>query len=95
MANDQDTQAKLRDEIDALYSAHDGDEEKLFKALAFGNCPNTKYLEGVMREALRIHAVVPGSPQRMAPPEGLTIDGTYIPGGTAIYLSQFTTARGM
>lgn len=93
-ARDQEIQRKLREEVDALYSAFDGDEDKLFEALGRGGCPGTKYLEGVMRESLRINTAFPGSPQRMAPPEGLTIDGTYVPGGTAIYLSQFTTARG-
>lgn len=95
MANNQDQQKKLREEVDNLYSAYDGDEERMFRELSPGDCPGTEYLEGVIREALRIHAVLPGSPQRMAPPEGLTIDGTYIPGGTAIYISQFTTTRGV
>lgn len=95
LANDQRSQRKLQEETDALYSTYHGDEEKLFKELAFGGCPNTQHLEGVIREALRVNVVVPMSPQRMAPPEGLTIDGRYIPGGTVIYLSQFVTAKGM
>lgn len=94
MANNQQQQKKLQEEIDALYADYGGNEEKLFKELAFGGCPNTQYLEGVIREALRINPVVPMSPQRMAPPGGLMIDGTYVPGGTVIYLSQFTSARG-
>lgn len=95
MGNNQDVQKKLRDEVDLLYSAYDGDEEKMFRDLTPNGCPGTQYLEGVIREGLRIYAVLPGSPQRIAPPEGLTIDGTYVPGGTAILISQYTTTRGM
>lgn len=41
-------------------------------------------LEAVITETLRMYAPAPINGPRMAPPEGVTIDGTYIPGDVTL-----------
>lgn len=41
-------------------------------------------LDGIINETLRLFPLVTVNAPREAPPEGLTINGTYIPGGTVI-----------
>ncbi|KAH0612790.1 uncharacterized protein H6S33_009170 [Morchella sextelata] len=93
LADNQDQLKILREEIDALYSSYQDDEDRIFKDLAMGKCDNTDHLEGVINEVLRLHPVLPSSPQRMAPPEGITIDNTFVPGNTAIYAPMHTIFR--
>ncbi|TEA18151.1 Cytochrome P450 monooxygenase orf5 [Colletotrichum sidae] len=43
-----------------------------------------EFLEAVINETLRMHAPAAINGPRLAPPEGVTIDGTYIPGGVTL-----------
>ena len=53
------------------------------------------HLNGVINEALRLYPPVPSNIVRLAPPQGITIGGTYIPGGTNIWAPQYSLGRGM
>lgn len=44
-------------------------------------------LEGITMETLRVNAPTPGPQRRAVPPEGVTIEGYFIPGGTTIFSS--------
>ncbi|KAJ5517182.1 hypothetical protein N7527_008742, partial [Penicillium freii] len=52
-----------------------------------------KHLNGVINEALRLYPSVPSALPRVTPPEGLTIDGTFIPGNTTLYCPQYVLGR--
>lgn len=52
-----------------------------------------KHLNGAINEALRIHPPVPSGGYRETPPEGVTVAGTYIPGGTTIVAPRYTIGR--
>ncbi|CAI7591138.1 unnamed protein product [Penicillium discolor] len=52
-----------------------------------------KHLNGVINEALRLFPPVPSALPRVTPLEGLTIDGTFIPGNTTLYCPQYVLGR--
>ncbi|OQD63156.1 hypothetical protein PENPOL_c010G08693 [Penicillium polonicum] len=52
-----------------------------------------KHLNGVINEALRLCPPVPSALPRVTPREGLTIDGTFIPGNTTLYCPQYVLGR--
>ena len=51
------------------------------------------HLNGVINEALRLYPVVPTLTYRKAPPQGVSIAGTFIPGGTDVWTPQYTIGR--
>jgi tryprostatin B 6-hydroxylase len=51
------------------------------------------HLNGIIYEALRLHPPVPTALQRKTPPEGIEVDGTYIPGNTTVYCPQYVIGR--
>ncbi|KAL8782595.1 MAG: hypothetical protein Q9195_009618 [Heterodermia aff. obscurata] len=54
---------------------------------------NAEYLNGVINEALRLHPAVPSGVQRITPPEGVTIDGVFVPGGVNIMVPSWAIGR--
>jgi Cytochrome P450 len=75
----------LRAELDPLQKGDgDFDLRELGKAV---------YLNGVINETLRLHPPVPSGLLRLTPPEGLTINGTYIPGKTTVLSPPWTVSR--
>ncbi|KAL6883208.1 cytochrome P450 [Trichoderma longibrachiatum] len=73
-------QATLRDQFPA--GIHDWSGEN-----------RVPYLDYVIQETLRLKPSVPGGLPRVAPPEGLMIDGEFIPGGTVVAVPTFTVQR--
>ncbi|KAK0671676.1 putative cytochrome P450 E-class, group IV [Cercophora samala] len=51
------------------------------------------YLQGVIYEGLRLFPPFTGTPFKVVPPEGDTIDGKFVPGGTRIAASFWATGR--
>ncbi|QKX64101.1 uncharacterized protein TRUGW13939_11274 [Talaromyces rugulosus] len=51
------------------------------------------YLNQVINEALRLHSAVPSALPRRVPPEGATLGGYYIPGGTTASTQAYTLHR--
>ncbi|KAM7196881.1 Cytochrome P450 [Naviculisporaceae sp. PSN 640] len=76
---------KLREEIVPL-TGHE--KYPTSERLAASN-----HLTGVINEALRIFPPIPSQTIRQAPPEGITIGGEFIPGGTNIWVPQFAIGR--
>jgi len=76
----------LRAEIDHLPRTELGDY--LDSDLA-----DLKHLSGVINEALRLYPPVPSALPRLTPPEGLTVDGTFIPGNVNVYCPQYVLGR--
>lgn len=51
------------------------------------------HLNGVIHEALRLNPPIPSGYPRVTPPEGITIAGNYIPGGTTVVVPLRTMGR--
>ncbi|TVY75790.1 Tryprostatin B 6-hydroxylase [Lachnellula suecica] len=54
---------------------------------------NLEHLNGVINETLRLFPPVPTAIHRKTPPEGITIDGTYLPGDMNVWCSQYILGR--
>lgn len=78
----------LRAEIDPLPRTETGDYN-------YSDLSNLKHLNGVINETLRLFPPVPTSLPRLTPPEGLHIDGTFIPGNTTVICPQYVIGRSM
>ncbi|KAI0204329.1 cytochrome P450 monooxygenase [Astrocystis sublimbata] len=50
-------------------------------------------LNGVVQEALRMYPPSPSHPTRVTPPEGTTIGGQFVPGGTQLIVPQYVIGR--
>ncbi|KIX94699.1 uncharacterized protein Z520_09745 [Fonsecaea multimorphosa CBS 102226] len=82
LAKDQSQLELLREEVESLKG--DLDASKLV---------TLKHLNGAINEALRLHPPVPSGVARLTPPEGITIGGTYIPGGVNILAPSYPLFR--
>ena len=51
------------------------------------------HLNGVMNEAMRLLPAVPTMGSRVTPPEGLMVEGVFIPGGIKICAPRYTIGR--
>ena len=76
---------RVRDEVAALQTAPE--------ALANQQLHKLSHLNAVISEAQRISAVLPTYSPRMTPAEGLSIDGTFVPGGVEVTCPQYVIHR--
>ncbi|GKT63277.1 cytochrome P450 [Colletotrichum tofieldiae] len=78
--------SRLREEIDSYFAQNEEPEHSSLSKLS--------YLQACIDETLRLHPPVPSGVQRMTPPEGMEIDGTFIPGNTIVQVPTYTMFRG-
>lgn len=81
LAKDPSQVKKLRAELEPLLKGKTHlDAKDISKA---------QHLNGVIQEALRLHPAIPSGFPRLTPPEGITVNGTYIPGDTVVVLPVY------
>lgn len=85
LASDPSQVAKLRAELEPLLQGRPELDPKDVSA--------AKHLNGVIHEALRLHPPIPSGFPRLTPPEGITVNGTYVPGGTTVVIPLWTMSR--
>ncbi|KAI9667995.1 MAG: hypothetical protein M1821_000815 [Bathelium mastoideum] len=71
--------AKLLEEINAVQQ-----KGQCGESISLEVARNIPYLQACIQEALRCHPAVGMSLPRVTPPDGIHVDGTFIPGGTVI-----------
>ncbi|KAM7199177.1 cytochrome P450 [Rhypophila sp. PSN 637] len=76
----------LRAEINHIQRTDLGDYQHV-------DLTDLKHLNGIINEALRLIPPVPSALQRLTPPEGLVIDGTFVPGNVTVYCPQYVLGR--
>ncbi|PYI04296.1 L-ornithine-N5-monooxygenase [Aspergillus sclerotiicarbonarius CBS 121057] len=52
-----------------------------------------EHLNGVINEALRLYPAVPAATTRVTPPEGISVDGVFIPGNTTVMCPVYAMGR--
>jgi hypothetical protein len=75
----------LREEIEAILFP-DGE-------IDHREAQHADWMNGVINEVLRLHPPVPSAVQRMTPPEGVTIGGTFVPGNVNVWCPQYAIGR--
>ncbi|KAK2734555.1 hypothetical protein FQN55_002597 [Onygenales sp. PD_40] len=86
LARDPTQVAKLRAELEPLLEGGK-------KTLDPKDVSSAKHLDAVLHEVMRMHPVIPSGYPRLTPPEGMTVNGTYIPGGTTVVIPLWALGR--
>ncbi|WQF89198.1 Putative cytochrome P450 [Colletotrichum destructivum] len=86
LAQHKEHAQRLREEVDDYFAQNENPEHLSLSKL--------QYLQACIDETLRLHPTVPSGLQRMTPPEGMEIDGTFIPGDTIVQVPNHTMFRG-
>lgn len=79
---------RLQAEIDEYY-----DTKALTAPITYAQCLELPFLQAVIKEAGRLHPSIMYQLPRYAPPEGITIDGHFLPEGTEIGISPLSMNR--
>lgn len=74
--------SKLLEEIDTELPSNDSDEP--FSSVKFADANKLIYLDACVKEAFRMHPAPAFDMERVVPPNGSTICGEFIPGGTIV-----------
>lgn len=78
--------AALLDEIDAASAAG-----KLSTPISYREAASLPYLQSVLKESVRFHSSVGLLMERHVPPQGVEIDGHFLPGGTIVGINPWVT----
>ena len=76
---------KLREELEPLMQSDEPFTVRMVQ--------NAKHLNGIINEALRLHPPTPSGGFRTTPPQGITVDGTFIPGGVNLNVPLYSLGR--
>ena len=85
LAKDPAQVRKVREEIESLMRP-----DEPFNAQSM---VNAKHLNGIINEALRLHPPSPAGGFRTTPPQGITVDDIFIPGGVNICVPLYSLGR--
>jgi cytochrome P450 len=87
---DPKLQATLRSELLTLHPNVNGSSGDLPSPASIDRLP---LLDAIVKEALRLHAAVPGRQPRVVPEGGIQIHGFYIPAGTTVSSNAYCLHR--
>ncbi|KAK4455098.1 Tryprostatin B 6-hydroxylase [Podospora aff. communis PSN243] len=87
LAAHQDVQETLFDEISPLFGKTVPGE------FANADLSKVEYLDAVINESMRLDNPTTNAAARMVPPEGIVVDGVFIPGGTSVRVPVFALQR--
>jgi cytochrome P450 len=79
---------RLKSEIDEYYTSRN-----LTTPITYSQALEMPFLQAVIKEAGRLHPSIMYQLPRYAPPEGLTIDGIFLPSGTEVGISPLSMNR--
>lgn len=80
-------QAKLRQAVASSYG------KTLPGCFVEKDLETVEYLDALINELLRVYSPVCNNGQRTTPPDGIFVDGTYIPGGTNLVVPVHSIHR--
>ncbi len=89
LAKNPGVRRKLREELAPLFGKADPGE---FASVDLARCV---YLDAVINETLRVDSPTGLNGGRATPPEGISIDGVYVPGNVVVRVSSYVYQRGM
>lgn len=87
LCKNPDEIAKLRAELDPIMASQ---TDATFNVNTVQTC---EHLTGVINEALRLHPPVPSGVLRVTPPEGVEVNGRYLPGDITVGIPMHTLNR--
>lgn len=85
LAKDPTQVEKLRAELSPLLESNG--------EFQYAKIQNADHLNGIIYEILRLNPPVPSAMYRMTPPEGITINGTFVPGNSEVFCPQYVLSR--
>ncbi|RMD43689.1 hypothetical protein DV735_g1404, partial [Chaetothyriales sp. CBS 134920] len=88
LLNSPPSYQKLLEEIDTAES-----NGRLSEMVTFAEAQDLPYFQACLNEAMRLRPAVGLNIYRKLPPEGLTIDGTFYPGGTEVAVNGWVLHR--
>jgi cytochrome P450 len=83
---------KLQAETDSRFPINESNPS-LYTAIPFVVTQTLPYLSAVIKESFRMHPAAAWSPERVVPPQGHTICGEHIPGGTVVGVHAWVLHR--
>lgn len=79
LAKYPEIQQKLQSQLDTALGGQDFPWE-------YEKVKTVSFIDDIIHETLRLKPAVPSGGPRVTPPEGITIDGTFIPGDTNVFV---------
>lgn len=87
LAKHQEYQERLFEEVKTVFGQTMPDE------FTSGDLGKLELLEAIINETMRIDNPVANNAGRTTPPEGIVVDGTWIPGGVAVRVPGYAMHR--
>jgi len=88
LLNSPTSYKKIVDEIDAAH-----ERGTLSEPVSYTEAQDLPYFQACLMEAMRLRPAVGLNIYRKLPSEGMTIDGTYFPGGTEVAVNGWVLHR--
>ncbi len=87
LAKNPSIREKLREELGTVFGKEvPGD-------FTYNDVSRLDYLNAVIDETFRMNSVVCNNIGRRIPPEGITVDGQFIPGNVVVFVGNYTMHR--
>lgn len=85
--------SKLLEELDTHLGPSSSDTNSTYFQTSFSRARELPYLHACIQEAFRMHPAIGMLIERVVPPSGATICGSFIPGGTIVGCNAWVVQR--